>query len=53
MKAGRADELDADLQRQLTLVMGIFNGLGEAPPTGRRATSEKGPGDELFGMSRR
>lgn len=47
------DELDADLQRQLTLVMGIFNGLGEAPPTGRRAAREKSSGDDLFGMSRR
>lgn len=26
-----ADELDADLQRQLALVMEIFNGLGEGP----------------------
>ena len=48
-----ADELDADLQRQLALVMEIFNGLGEAPPTGRRAAREKGTGDDLFGMSRR
>ena len=48
-----ADELDADLQRQLALVMEIFNGLGETPPSGRRATREKGPGDDLFGMSRR
>lgn len=31
-----SDELDADLQRQLALVMEIFNG----------------PGDDLFGMSR-
>lgn len=46
-------ELDADLQRQLTLVMGIFNGLGEAPPTGGRAKHGKGPGGGLFGMSRR
>ena len=38
-----ADELDADLQRQLALVMEIFNGLGEAPPPGRRAKREKGP----------
>lgn len=28
-----ADELDADLQRQLALVMQIFNGLGETPPS--------------------
>ena len=47
-----ADELDADLQRQLALVMGIFNGLGEAQPPGRRAKREKGPSDDLFGMSR-
>lgn len=38
-----ADELDADLQKQLALVMEIFNGLGEAPPTGRRAKHGKGP----------
>lgn len=48
-----ADELDADLQRQLALVMEIFNGLGEAPPSGKRATREKGPGGDLFGMPRR
>lgn len=48
-----ADELDADLQKQLALVMGIFNGLGEAQPPGRRVTREKGPSDDLFGMSRR
>ena len=36
-----ADELDADLQRQLALVMEIFNGFGEAPPPGRRA--RRGP----------
>ena len=47
-----ADELDADLQRQLALVMEIFNGLGEAQPPGRRAKREKGPSDVLFGMSR-
>ena len=47
-----ADELDADLQRQLALVMEIFNGLGEAPPPGRRAKREKGPSDDLFGMPR-
>ena len=46
-----ADELDADLQRQLALVMEIFNGFGEAPP-GRRAKREKGPSDDFFGMSR-
>lgn len=48
-----ADELDADLQRQLALVMEIFNGFGEAPQSGKRATREKGPSDDLFGMSRR
>ena len=48
-----ADELDADLQKQLALVMGIFNGLGEAQPPGRRVTREKGPSDDLFGMPRR
>ena len=49
-----ADELDADLQRQLALVMEIFNGLGgEAPPSGKRPAREKGPGDDVFGMSRR
>ena len=47
-----ADELDADLQRQLALVMEIFNGFGEAPPPGKRAKREKGPSDDLFGMSR-
>lgn len=47
-----ADELDADLQKQLALVMEIFNGLGEAQPPGRRAKREKGPSDDLFGMSR-
>lgn len=47
-----ADELDADLQKQLALVMEVFSGLGEAPPPGRRAKREKGPGDDLFGMSR-
>ena len=45
--------LDDDLQKQLALVMEIFNGLGEAPPPGRRAKREKGPGDDFFGMSRR
>lgn len=44
--------LDDDLQKQLALVMEIFNGLSEAPPPGRRAKREKGPGDDLFGMSR-
>lgn len=48
-----ADELDDNLQKQLALVMGIFNGLGEAPPTGKRATREKNPSDDLFGVSRR
>ena len=48
-----ADELDAELQKQLALVMEIFNGLGEAPPLGKRAKHEKNPGDDLFGMSRR
>ena len=38
-----ADELDADLQRQLALVMEIFNGFGEALPSGKRATRKKGP----------
>ncbi|WP_051333094.1 plasmid mobilization protein [Olegusella massiliensis] len=47
-----ADGLDADLQRQLALVMEIFNGFGEAPPPGKRATRKKGPSDDLFGMSR-
>ena len=47
-----ADELDADLQRQLTLVMEIFSGFGEAPSPGRRAKREKGLSDDLFGMSR-
>ncbi len=47
-----ADELDADLQKQLALVMEVFNGLGEAPPSGKRSAREKGPGDDLFGMSR-
>ena len=47
-----ADELNEDLQRQLALVMQIFNGLGEAPPPGRRAKREKGPSDDFFGMSR-
>lgn len=47
-----ADELDEDLQRQLALVMEIFSGLGETPPSGRRATREKGPSDDLFGMPR-
>lgn len=46
------DELDADLQRQLALVMEIFNGFGEAPPPGRRAKREKGSSDDFFGMSR-
>ena len=41
------------LQRQLALVMEIFNGLGEASPTGKRSAREKGPGDDFFGMSRR
>ena len=48
-----ADELDDNLQKQLALVMEIFNGLGEAPPSGKRATREKNPSDDLFGMSRR
>ena len=47
-----ADELDEDLQRQLALVMEIFSGLGETPPSGRRTTREKGPSDDLFGMPR-
>lgn len=48
-----ADGLGGDLQRQLALAMEIFSGLGETPSSGRRATREKGPGDDLFGMSRR
>ncbi|HAM15946.1 MAG TPA: hypothetical protein DCP91_08845 [Eggerthellaceae bacterium] len=48
-----ADELDADLQRQLALVMEIFNGLGEDQASGRRAAREKAPSDDLFGMPRR
>ncbi len=48
-----ADKLDADLQKQLALVMQIFNGLGETPPSGRRAPREKGSDDDLFGMSQR
>lgn len=48
-----ADEPDEGLQRQLALVMQIFNGLGETPPSGRRTTREKGSDDDLFGMSRR
>lgn len=47
------DELDADLQRQLALVMEIFNGLGEDQASGRRAAREKTPSDDLFGMPRR
>lgn len=47
-----ADELDADLQRQLALVMEVFNGFVEAPPPGKCATHEKGPSDDFFGMSR-
>ena len=47
-----ADELDGDLQKQLALVMEVFNGFGEAPPPGRRAKREKGPSDDLFGMPR-
>lgn len=47
-----ADELDANLQRQLALVMEVFNGFVEAPPPGKCATREKGPSDGLFGMSR-
>ena len=34
-------------------IMQIFNGFGETSPSGRRATREKGPNDDLFGMSRR
>ena len=48
-----ADELDGDLQKQLALVMQILNGLGVTPPSGKCATREKGPSDDLFGMSRR
>ena len=47
-----ADELDANLQRQLALVMEIFSGFGVTPPSGRCAKREKGPSDDLFGMSR-
>ena len=47
-----ADELDADLQKQLALVMEVFSGLGEAPPPGKCATREKGTSDDFFGMSR-
>lgn len=47
-----AEELDADLQRQLALVMEVFNGFVEAPPPGKCATREKGPSDDFFGMSR-
>ena len=48
-----ADELDADLQKQLALVMKVFNGLGEVPSSGKSSAREKGPGDDVFGMSRR
>lgn len=48
-----ADELDGNLRKQLALVMKVFNGLGEAPPSGKRSAREKGPSDDLFGMSRR
>ena len=48
-----ADELDGGLQKQLTLVMEIFNGFGEDQASGRRAAREKVPSDDLFGMSRR
>lgn len=48
-----ADELDADLQRQLALVMKVFNGLGEASPTGKRSARDQDSSDDLFGMSRR
>ncbi|WP_297150976.1 hypothetical protein [uncultured Ellagibacter sp.] len=48
-----ADELEDNLQKQLALVMEIFNGLGEAPPSGKRSAREKNPSDDLFGMSRR
>ena len=44
-----ADELDADLQRQLALVMEVFNGFVEAPPPGKCATREKGPSDDFLG----
>ena len=46
------DELDEGLQKQLALVMEIFNGLGEAPTPERRSTRERGH-DDFFGMSRR
>ena len=48
-----ADELDADLQRQLALVMKVFNGFGEAPPSGKRSARDQDSSDDLFGMSRR
>lgn len=48
-----ADELEADLQRQLALVMEIFNGFGEASPTGKRSARDQDSSDDLFGMSRR
>ena len=45
-----ADELDKDLQKQLALVMEIFNQLGEASPSGKRATRDGGSGSDLFKM---
>ena len=48
-----ADELDADLQKQLALVMEIFNGFGDAPSTGKRSARDQDSSDDLFGMSRR
>ena len=47
-----ADELDEGLQKQLALVMEIFNGLGEAPPPGGCSTRERSH-EDFFGMSRR
>lgn len=38
-----ADELDADLQRQLALVMEIFNGFGEAPRPEGAQSARKDP----------
>lgn len=46
-----ADELGEDLQKQLALVMEIFNGRGEGPPPGKRATRKKGPSDTMLTLS--
>ena len=37
-----ADELDADLQKQLALVMKIFNGFGEAPAARKARKAREG-----------